>query len=113
MVRTTGAQHATADERMALMEEENRIIEQKKREAEERAMVRKAKWAKKEQEKEAKKQCSAVFKSGKRKGQQCTVICLPKTQGEVLCKRHNTTSLAVMPLDVSQPNEHKDSSDQG
>ena len=111
VVRTTGAQHATADEWMAMMEEEDRIKEQKKREAEERAMVRKAKRAKKEQEKEAKKQCSAVFKSGKRKGQQCTVMCLPNTQGDVLCKRHNATSLAVMPLDVNQPNEHKDSSD--
>ena len=79
VVRTTGAQHATADEWMAMMEEEDRIKEQKKREAEERAMVRKAKRAKKEQEKEAKKQCSAVFKSGKRKGQQCTVMCLPNT----------------------------------
>ena len=53
----------------------------------------------------------AVFKSGNRKGQQCTVMCLPNMQGEVLCKRHNATSLAVMPLDVNQPTEHKDSSD--
>ena len=42
MVRT-GAQHATADEWMEMMEEEDRIKEQKKREAEERAMVRKSK----------------------------------------------------------------------
>ena len=34
VVRTTGAQHATADEWMAIMEEEDRIKEQKKREAE-------------------------------------------------------------------------------
>ena len=50
--------------------------EQKKREAEESAMVREAKRANKVHDKEAKKQSSAVFRSGKRKGQQCTVMCL-------------------------------------
>ena len=39
-------------------------------------MVREAKRANKVQDKEAKKQSSAVFRSGKGKGQQCTVMCL-------------------------------------
>ena len=88
------------------------IKEQKKREAEERAMVRDAKRAKKVQEKEAKKQCSAMFRSGKRKGQQCTVMCLPDTEGEFFCKCHNVTSLDVVPFDVHSSaslNEHIDS----
>ena len=69
MIKSAGAQHAPADEWMAIMEKEDRIKEQKKKEAEERAMVREAKRVKKVQQKEAKKQCSAVFRSGKRKGQ--------------------------------------------
>ena len=95
VVKTAGAQNATADEWMTMMEEEDRIKEQKKREAEERAMVKKAKRAKKVQEKEAKKQCSAAFKSGKKKGQQCTVMCLPNTQGEFLCNCHNACCYAT------------------
>lgn len=74
VVKKAGALHATADEWMAMIED--RIKEQKKGEAEERAVLHKDKRAKKMQEKEATRQCCAVFKSGKRNGQQCTVMCL-------------------------------------
>ena len=50
------------------------------------------------QEKEAKKQCRAVFKSGKRRRQQCTVMCLPTIEERFL--RHNATSVDAVPFDV-------------
>ncbi|KAL5502350.1 hypothetical protein EMCRGX_G009105 [Ephydatia muelleri] len=77
-----------------------------------KGQLREAKWAKKVQEKEAKKQCSAEFRSGKRKGQQCTVMCPPDTEGHFLCKRHNVPRLDVVPFDVhlsASLNEHTDS----
>ena len=93
LIKTAGA----AYEWMAMMEED-KIKEQKKREAEERAMVRKAKRAKKVQEKEAMKQCSAVFKSGKSKGSSVQSMCLPDTKGQRLCKRHMPLALMLYHL---------------
>ena len=46
-----------------LIKKKTELKEQKKREAEEKAMLQEANRAKKVQEKEAKKQCSAVFRS--------------------------------------------------
>ena len=88
-----------------MMVEEDRIKEQKKRETVERAMVRKTRRTKKKvQEKEARKQCSVAFKSGKRKRQQCIVTCLPGSEEQFLWKCHNATSLDVVPLDVHPVN---------
>ena len=77
LIKSASAQHATADE---WMENEDRIKEQKKREAEERAMLREANRAKKVQEKEAKKQCSAVFRSGR--AAVYSHVPIPVTEGQ-------------------------------
>ena len=71
---------------IAMIEEEDRI------KAEERAMERKSKRARKVQEKEAKKHCIAVFKKGV-----AVYSRVPTdTEGHFLCKRHNATSLDFM-----------------
>ena len=70
IIRAAGAQHATADEWIRMMEEEEALQEQKKQEAEQRAKAREEQKVQRAQERSAKQQCTAVFKSGKRKGQQ-------------------------------------------
>ena len=68
IIRAAGAQHATADEWIHMMEEEDALQEQKKQEAEQRAKAREEQKVQRAQERSAKQQCTVVFKSGKRKG---------------------------------------------
>eukprot|EP00731_Ephydatia_muelleri_P023227 Em0015g810a len=80
IIRAAGAQHATADEWIRTMEEEDALQEQKKHKAEQRAKAREEQQVQRAQERSAKQQCTAVFKSGKRKGQQC----LPNANAQLI-----------------------------
>lgn len=84
IIRAAGAQHATADEWIRMMEEEEALQEQKKQEAEQRAKAREEQKVQRAQERSAKQQCTAVFKSGKRKGQQWTAMCLPNANAQLI-----------------------------
>ena len=79
-----------------MMEEEDRIKEQKRLEVEQRAKAREVLRAKRVSEKESRKQCSAVFKSGQRKEQQCTTVCLVNADGMFYCKCHSTCTLQLL-----------------
>ena len=81
IIPAPGAQHATADEWIALMEEEERNKEVKKREAEERARLCEELRAK-HAEQEAKPLCTAFYKSGPK------TLCLPDADGVFLCGCH-------------------------
>ena len=95
IIRAAGAQHATADEWIRTMEEEDALQEQKKQEAEQRSKAREEQRVQRAQERSAKQQCSAVFKSGKRKGQQCTAMCLPNANAQLILLPNSFASAIV------------------
>ena len=97
IIRAPGAQHATADEWIALMEEEERKKELKKREAEEPDCVKCC-----EQNVHNKKPCVCALLSIKepKRGLQWATLCLPDADGVFLCGRHPTLCLHVLDLFV-------------
>ena len=88
------------------MEEEERKKEMKQREAEKRAKLCEELRAKRVQQKQAKGLCTALYKSGPKKGLQCTTLCLPDANGAFLCGRHQhkeNALLNLVPLEVEAP----------
>ena len=100
IIRARGAQHATADEWIALMEEEERKKELKKREENERARLREELRAKRAQQENAKRLYTAFYKSGPKRGLQCTTQCLPDADGIFLCGRHQYKENALLEVEA-------------
>ena len=63
--------------------------------------------AKRAQQEEAKRLCTAFYKSGPKMVLQCTTLCLPDADGVFLCGRHQNKENALpdlaAPLEVEAP----------
>ena len=86
IIRAAGAQHATADEWIHMMEEEYALQEQKKQEAEQRAKAIEKSKRYKELKREMRNNSAVLHLrvEKERAMQQCTAMCLPNANAQLI-----------------------------